>query len=279
MQLGVITDEISQDFEHALDVMREYGVTGAELRGLWGANIADLTREQVSRAKDALNERGMTVIGLATPFYKCDLQDEADDEPAGPLHLAAPRGLEKQMELLARCIELADLFETRLLRVFTFWRKAALTPELEERIVDAFDDPVNLAAQRGVTLTLENEHSCYIGTGAETARLLSEFESKNFRACWDPGNAFAAGETPFPGGYDEVKSYVAHVHVKDARIVQTAEHGPQAQWCVVGEGEIDWSGQIAALRRDGYSGWLSLETHFGGEQGSRACLEALKKMI
>ena len=279
MQLGVITDEISQDFEHALDVMLEYGVRGAELRGLWGTNIADLSREQVSRAKDALQERGMTAIGLATPFYKCDLTEEAADEPAGPLHLAAPLGLEQQMELLKRCIELAHEFETPLLRVFTFWRKQALTPELEERIVDAFDDPVNLAAQHGVTLTLENEHSCFIGTGAETARILSEFQSQNFRACWDPGNAFAAGETPFPGGYEEVKPYIAHVHIKDARIVQTAEHGPQPQWCIVGEGEIDWRGQIEALRRDDYKGWLSLETHFGGETGSRACLDALVKMI
>ena len=174
MHLGVITDEISQDFERALDVMLEYGVTGAELRGLWGTNIADLSREQVARAKGALQERGMTAIGIATPFYKCDLTEEASDEPAGPLHLAAPLGLEQQMELLRRCIQLAHEFETPLLRVFTFWRKEALTPELEERIIDAFDDPVNLAAQEGVTLTLENEHSCFIGTGAKTRVLLVE---------------------------------------------------------------------------------------------------------
>ena len=47
MKLSVITDEISQDFEHALDVMAEYGVTGAELRGLWSVNIADLSANDV----------------------------------------------------------------------------------------------------------------------------------------------------------------------------------------------------------------------------------------
>ena len=69
MKLAAITDEISQDFEHALDVMLEYGVMGAELRGLWGTNIAELSEEQVVRAKKALKERGITVVGLATPFF------------------------------------------------------------------------------------------------------------------------------------------------------------------------------------------------------------------
>ena len=258
--------------------------------GLWGTNIADLSAAQVEQAKNALKTRNMSVIGLATPFYKCDLIAEGDGEAAGPMHLAAPRGMQEQMDLLRRCIRLAHEFETPFLRVFSFWRKQALTPELEEQIIDAFDAPVNLAAQEGITLILENEHACYIGTGAEAGRVLDEFQSKNFRACWDPGNAFSAGEKAFPDGYEAVKSYVAHVHVKDARVVET-EHGLQPQWCVMGEGEIDWPGQFAALRSAGYNGWLSLETHFvpkigsgadgkgTNEDGSRLCLEALQKML
>jgi hypothetical protein len=46
MRPAAITDEISQDFEHALGVLLEYGVRDAELRGLWGTNILDLTPEQ-----------------------------------------------------------------------------------------------------------------------------------------------------------------------------------------------------------------------------------------
>src|SRR5689334_19389961 len=116
MRLAAITDEISQDFEHALDVMLEYGATGAELRGLWSTNIADLSDEQVERARAALQARNMTVVGLATPFYKCDLDVEAPNpgEEAGHMHLAQPRGLAQQMEMLERCIRLAKAFDTRL---------------------------------------------------------------------------------------------------------------------------------------------------------------------
>src|SRR5215471_10482614 len=102
MRLAAITDEISQDFEHALDVMLEYGVTAAELRGLWGTNIADLSNDQVARARQALQDRGMNVVCLATPIYKCDLTSNVPNpgEAAGPMHLATPRGLEQQMAML-----------------------------------------------------------------------------------------------------------------------------------------------------------------------------------
>jgi len=293
MQLAAITDEISQEFEHALDVMLEYGATGAELRGLWGTNIADLTEAQAARAKTALKDRGMQAVGLATPFFKCDLtaQTANPGEAAGAMHLATPLGLEQQMELLTRCIRLANLFETPLLRVFTFWRKEALTPEIEARIVDSFSAPLALAEREGVVLGLENEHACFIGTGAEAGRIAAAINSPHLKIVWDPGNAYFAGESPYPAGYEAIKPWLTHVHVKDGKLVETADQGPRPQWCVIGEGEIDYVGQFAALKQDGYAGWISLETHYKpetgsgpdgkgtAEDGSRPCLAALRSLI
>ena len=293
MKLCAITDEISQEFEHALDVLLEYGATGAELRGLWGTNIADLSDEQAQRAKTALQERGLTVPCLSTPFYKCDLSVQAPNlgEEAGPMHLAQARTMEQQAELLERCIRLAHFFEAPFLRVFAFWRKEIMTPDIEQRVIDAFKAPIERAAQEGITLVLENEHACLVGSGAEAARILSQIDSPHLRACWDPGNAFSLGEVPFPDGYEAIKPYLAHVHIKDARNIQTPDHGLQPQWRVVGEGEIDYTGHFAALKQDGYNGWISLETHYRpltgsgpdgkgtAEEGSRPCLAYLSQVL
>lgn len=269
MLLSAITDEISQDFEHALDVLLEYHAAGAELRGLWGTNIADLSQEQALRAKQALRKRGLRVAALATPFFKCDLEPAAaTPEAAGPLHLAPPRDLAQQMDLLERCARLAHLFETPYLRVFTFWKRGPYTPDIEERIANAFDKPLSLAQREGLTLLLENEHACYVGTGAEAAQLAQRINHPLFRICWDPGNAFVAGERPYPEGYEAVRPWIAHIHVKDARMVATEHHGLQPRWCVMGQGEIDYPGHFAALKRDGYKGFISLETHFVPEKGS-----------
>lgn len=280
MKLSVITDEISQDFEHALDVMAEYGVKGAELRGLWSVNIADLSRADVERAQRSLRNHGMSVTCLATPVFKCDLDLEVASVE-GPMHLARARTMGEQMELLRRCAGLAHEFGTDLIRVFAFWRKGELSPAVEARIVDAFHEPVKIAEREGVTLVLENEHACLIGTGAETSRILSEVHSPRVRACWDPGNAFFAGERAYPDGYEAVRPYMAHVHVKDAVI---DADGVTPRWCVIGEGKIGYDAHFHALRRDGYGGWVSLETHYipdGGtaEDGSRACLAALQRYV
>jgi len=280
MQVSVITDEIDNDLEHALDVMLEYGVKGAELRNLWDKNIADAPDEYWHRAKAALDARGMKAVGIASPFYKCDLPGVSGDDPAGPLHSAVARGLADQISVLENCIRAARVLDTNLIRVFSFWRRSSLTPDIEEAIVDAFVEPAQIAASEGMLLGLENEHACYIGTGAQTARVLEKINSPAVQAIWDPGNAYFDGEQPFPGGYEAVKRFVTHVHVKDAVVPQGAS---SPQWTVVGEGAIDWLGQLTALLRSGYAGYLSLETHYNGhgskEASSRACLEGLQRLL
>lgn len=278
VQISVITDEFDPDLDRALAIMAEYGVGSAELRTIWDKNIADAPDEYIERARKVLKERGASVAAIASPFYKCDLAESEPEGPAGPLHSATARGLGAQIDLLNRCIDVARRLDTRLIRVFTFWRRGELTPEVEEQIVDAFAEPAEIAERAGVILVVENEHACYIGTGAETAWLLTQIGSKSVRAVWDPGNAFCAGEVPYPMGYDEIAPFVAHVHAKDARRLAPGRE----EWCVIGQGEIDWAGQISALRRAGYQGFVSLETHYdkpSKEAASRACLQALKNLI
>ncbi len=280
MKLSVITDEISQDFEHALDVMGEYGVRHAELRGLWDTNIADLDASQVSRAKKAMDARGITVSCLSTPVYKCDLHDDLA-AVRGPMHLAKARTMDEQIEVLRRCCAHAHSFGTDLIRVFTFWRQGTMSVEIEDQIVDAFAKPVKVAEEEGVILVLENEHACFVGTGAEAARVISKIDSPRVRACWDPGNAYLAGERPFPDGFEEIRPFLAHVHVKDAVIRQD---GTGYDWTVMGRGDIDYTGQFEALGNIGYNGYISLETHYipqdgTPEQGSRACLAALRELL
>ena len=285
MKLAVITDEISADLGHALDVMAEYGVSGAELRQIWDTNIAEASTQDWQKAKELLDARGMTVVGIASPFYKCGLPGAEPDGPAGPLHSASARGLGDQIALLERCFEAAAFFETTLIRTFSFWKNGPLTPEQEETIVDAYAEPAEMAARAGLTLGIENEHACCLGTGAQTARVLEEIGSPAVRAIWDPGNAFMAGELPYPDGYAAIKDFIVHVHLKDAKV---PSGGAVPEWAVVGGGAIDYAGHFAALKAAGYNGWLSLETHYSGhsapnmpakEASSRACLAGLQKLL
>jgi sugar phosphate isomerase/epimerase len=280
MKLAAITDEISMDLAHALNVMREYGCVAAELRGIWDVNITELPNDRLEEARAIVEKSGLPVCGVASPLYKCDVREGASGE-RGPMHQASARPLSQQLDLLRHCHKVGKMFGTDRVRMFAFWRTGELTDELLEEIVAAIADAVKYAEDNGLVLLMENEAACAVGTGHELGMLLARVNSPALKACWDPGNAFLAGERmPYPDGYDLVRNYLAHVHVKDAQILASGK----SRFTVVGEGEVDYVGQFAALKADGYKGYISLETHyrpFAGtaEQASRLCLQALNKLL
>jgi sugar phosphate isomerase/epimerase len=278
MRLSCITDEISQDLGRALDVMAEYGCRDAELRNVYDTYIVDADEAMLARVEAELARTGMRVPCIDTPLYKCEL--ESASGAVGATHGAKERTLDDQMHLLLHSIDLCKRFEAPYIRIFSFWKRGNLTPEIEERIADALVRPAQVAERAGVTLLLENEHACYTGTGAETKRLVEKISSPALRMVWDPGNAFMAGERPFPSGWEAVAPHVAHIHIKDAR----ATDAGKLEWTCVGEGDIDYRGQFVALKAAGYTGVIALETHWNGpngdkEEASRLCLASLKKLI
>jgi len=285
-RLGVITDEISPDLERALDVMLDYDIREVELRDLWGKNVLKLDSGEMARAKKAIGDRGMSVCSIASPFYKCalDVESRVGPDVERKMHGAAETSLSEQWGLLERACELAKLFGAGIVRVFAFWRDRPLTPAVYSRIEEAFEAPLRLAEREGLVLGLENEHACLLGTGGETAPLVRKVDSPFLRCVWDPGNAFQLGEKPYPEGYTALKDLIAHIHVKDARRIHRADGKVECPWMPIGKGEIDYLGQFSALVEDGYSGVVSLETHYRNAAGdpevsSRECLDGIRNLL
>jgi L-ribulose-5-phosphate 3-epimerase len=112
----------------------------------------------------------------------------------------------------------------------------------------------------GLVLVLENEPACNTATGAEAAKVLASVPSRHLMLNWDPANAAMRGEKPYPDAYNLLpKERIGHCHCKD--IVKTKK---DYEWAAMGTGSIDWVGQFAALKRDGYHHAVSLETHWHG---------------
>ncbi|MGA2275668.1 MAG: sugar phosphate isomerase/epimerase family protein [Bryobacteraceae bacterium] len=263
--VAAITDEFSPDLETAARAMASLGMTGAELRMVSDKNIIDLTDQEVDRATAVLHGYGLAIVSIASPVFKCVLPDAPEVDTRFQQDMfAAQHTFADQPRQARRALEIAARTGARIVRVFSFWR--TVRPEAcFDRIAEALAGLAELAAPAGVTIGIENEHACNIGTASEAARLLARVPHTNLQLIWDPANALVAGETPFPDGYAKLPvSRIAHVHVKDCRV---AGHTPE--WLELGTGSIDWTGQIAALRRDGYHGWLSLETHWRGPAGDR----------
>ena len=217
------------------------------------------------RAIETVRSQKMEIISIASPLLKCVLPGAPEVDARFQQDMfGSSLTFDDQPRIAARTFEIARRTGAKIIRVFSFWR--TVRPEESfARAVEALRGLADQAAEHGVTIGLENEHACTFGTASETARLLAALDHPNLKVVWDPANALVAGEDPFPQGYGLLpKKRIIHVHAKDCFV---NEHKPT--WVPVGEGAIDWKGQIKALEHDGYKGWVSLETHWGGPAGDK----------
>jgi L-ribulose-5-phosphate 3-epimerase len=280
-ELSVITDEITQDFGHAVEVAaNEFGLGFVELRELWKKNIVNLDEKEVAEAKRLLAQYNLRVTDIASPLFKVDW-------PGAPKSKYSPTGdafnasfsFAQQGEVLERAAAVANQFGTNKVRLFDFWRLEDDRPyrqDMDEKLREFSDQ----AAKKNLVFLLENEYECNTATAAEAARTLGAVKNKNFLLNWDPGNAARLGGQTFPAGYALLpKERIGHMHLKD---VQRNANGDYA-WACMGRGIIDYTGQFRAMMRDGYRGTMSLETHWNGagtkEESSRESMAGTKELL
>lgn len=279
-QLGVITDEVTQDFEQALVWAKGFGLQWVELRFLWNKYVTELAPDEVKRAKELLAKYGMKVSVVDSSYFKTVLpgtQSKFDRGRFDPLQseFSAQKGI------LEKAIARAKDFGTEKIRIFAFLR-ADDPKTVFDRVARELETTAATTQHEGIRLLLENEFTCNVATGAEGAAMLAAVPSPALGLNWDPGNAFQAGETPFPNGYEALdKKRTWHMHLKDAA---PNPKGGEPLWMPIGSGKIDYLGQFRALLHDGYKGTMSLETHYlnaaeNKEASSRESMEGLLKVI
>lgn len=270
--IAAITDEFSPDFETALGPMEEIGMQAAELRVVFGKNIMDLNEDELNLVQVIAKKRGVAIISIASPLLKCVLPQGGEIDSRFQHDIfASKHTFEDQPRLTNHAFAVAKKLGAKIVRVFSYWR--AVDPErCFEGVCSALNDLSEKAAKHDLIIGLENEHACNIGTAAETVRVLDKVSHPNLKVVWDPANAYVGGENPFPQGYGLLPpERIIHVHAKDCSL-----DGHKPEWGPLGTRDIDWKGQIAALLRDGYKGYISLETHWPGPagnklEGSRIC--------
>jgi len=281
-QFSVISDEISQDPAVVTRFVRDFGLGGFELRSMFGRAFKDLTGRDMAEIRAVAAGEGWRIHCCATPVFKCEL-----DHGASVL---------EHVEIFRRSLEVAGELQCGLVRVFTFLRRPeALSKQVVDRIASYLTQLADLATSSGIRLGVENESSCRIGSGAEMLRLAETFTHPGAGWIWDPCNAlYVPGEKgPATASFSELSGRIIHIHVKDA--IPTPGGSSMARPSPVGEGKVGWMLHLSEIRRSGYGGLLSLETHWrkkeldkellhlpageafsaGGDEASRICMRRL----
>ena len=279
-KLSVINDEITQDFGRACEVAaQEFGLQFIEIREMWGKNIMRLDAKEIDEARKILEKYKLRVSSVASPIFKVDW-------PGAPTSKFSPKRdqfgadftFEQQDELLQRGFELTRVFQVDRIRLFDFWRLEEQQP-YRAAIDDKLREAAKKAEKRGVILLLENEPACNTATGEEAGRTLGAVRSPNLMLNWDAGNAASRGEIAYPDGHSHIpKNRIGYLHCKDV-----IHNDGKYEWMKMGGGIIDWVGQYSALKKDGYRGVLSLETHWRGagtpEESTRQSMAGVKDLL
>ncbi|MEW6753780.1 MAG: TIM barrel protein [Candidatus Latescibacterota bacterium] len=239
MKLSVFTDEISPDAARAVDLAARWGIRHLEARGLAGGRFPEVSDADLDTFHQTVVDAGLTISGVSPGIAKIPV-----DHPAvvSLLTTTLPRA----------CLWAQD-WGTDLVSCFAFQRQGS--GRAPSQVVETLARMAEIAHTNDCRLVLENEAGCWAGTGLEAAEIAARVGPVPVRLAWDPANAARAGSLhPFPDEYEQIRDLVEHVHLKnyDAR---------SGEWSLLERGVVDWSGQLAALERDGYAGYGVIETH------------------
>ncbi|SFV27817.1 Sugar phosphate isomerase/epimerase [Devosia crocina] len=229
-------DSLPKIFKRAADA----GINHFELRLVESRRFPAYDAESWERLKSLGKDYGITYTAASPGLFKAGL-----DSDLMVLHTKY---------LLPMSLELAETVGVNTMIVFAPTRSAVAQDGEFDRVVDILGAAVDIAAERGFTVQLENLPGSWADTSDDCLNLLEAVNREAFGYVWDTGNLYEAEQAHFRAGYDKLKPYIRNVHLKDGAI----ENGEMI-WKRYGEGVTDVKGQVEALKADGYTGTLVLE--------------------
>lgn len=238
-KLGVITDEVTQDIFEAAAFCKRYGLQCMEVRSVNDHSPYDFTDQDIADINAAAKEYGLTVCAISAPLFKCDF----DDDAAIALHI----------ENFKKCAQRANQIGAKMIRGFDFWDSGI---DIQKR-AEKYKKIAEICEKYDIICVIEADPSVHSNTPQLTAQLAKEINSPYIKVLFDPGNEIWVTGMASDDAYDAVKLHLAHIHIKDADIIDGKPDGVK-----IGTGLVDYKKLFARLIADGYSGNVMLETHY-----------------
>jgi len=238
IRISAFADEISKDPAEQLDVLAGHGIRHIEFRSIHGVNVLDLTDAQHEEFRALLRSRGFGLSAIGSPV--------------GKIKITVP--FEDHLQRFGLAMDLAEFYDTPRIRIFSYYMPPGDDPARHrDETMRRMAEIARRAADRGVTLLLENEKGIYGDTAARVLDLLETVDLPSLSHAFDPANYVEVGQ-PIDEAWRLLRPRVTHFHVKDYD-AKTHKNVPAGE----GDGQIPTLLADAAAR--GYDGFCVLEPH------------------
>ena len=204
-ELSAFTDEYSPEIDKQIEGMLKNGIHYTELRGVDGANVSTISKEKAKEVKSKLDANGLEVWSIGSPLGKIKLTDD----------------IEKHLELTKHCAELAQIFGTPRMRVFSFY--VPNTNDLASsrgQVMDWMGRMLDVAKAEGAILCHENEKGIY-GEKLPGCVDIQKTFGGEYKCIFDPANFLQADVNPFPDAFDALGDSIYYMHIKDCDASKT----------------------------------------------------------
>ncbi|NLX05226.1 MAG: TIM barrel protein [Phycisphaerae bacterium] len=263
--LSAFADEISPELDEQLDVLGECGIRWIDLRGAWGANVMELTDQQVGRIQGTLKDRGFAIAAIGSPIGKSAIDKE----------------MKLELERLKRGAELAEAFDAKYIRVFSYYPPEGQSiATYGQEVLGRMAGWVEWIAANHPNLVLvhENEYGIYGDLPERCEQIMARLYGPHMINCYDPANFVHSGVTDvFENCWMPLKKYTKCFHLKDYK------RGEHVVPCGEGDGEVEKT--LADAWKDGFDGFMTMEPHltkagqfagFTGPDRFKAAVQAVK---
>jgi len=264
-RLSAFADEISQDLNEQIGVLKSASVDHIELRGVWGKNVMELTSDQVHQIASTARENGVGFSSIGSPIGKFPLDGDFNQE----------------IERLQKAVEFCAILGCKYIRIFSYYIPEGHTHEQHRsQVIDWLGRLIAEAERTDITLCHENEQRIYGDLGKYCLDLHQTLRSPHFRGVFDFANYVHCGEDPLDN-WPVLKPYIEYFHVKDCKR-DTLEMVPAGQ----GDGQIE--AILADAARSGFDNFLTLEPHLSVAEKNwgrttpdlfRTATDALRKVM
>ena len=237
-KISGFADEIDGSLDRQIEVLTELGQTYLELRSADEINVSDLTLEQAEKIKGKLQKAGIKVSSLGSPIGKIGIADD----------------FEKHLKLLEHTLELAEVFDTAYIRMFSFYIPEGREAEAyTDEVLRRTEKMVSAAEKKKITLLHENEKGIYGDQAIRCRKLMNEFGGQSYQAVFDFANFVQCGQDTIEA-YEMLRPYVKYIHIKDAM-------SKNGEVVLAGDGDGHVVELLNRFEKSGYEGFLSLEPH------------------
>ncbi|MBM4001573.1 MAG: sugar phosphate isomerase/epimerase [Planctomycetes bacterium] len=178
-------------------------------------NVMKLTKAEISQVRRLQDKYGLNVSSLGSPIGKVKLRDVDDGSPNA--FVPFPQYLKHDV---AKACELADAFETTLIRGFSFYPPRQDDPALHvPQTVEQLGQIADACHRHDLTFGLEVEANLVGRNGELLAEIYHRVNHPALVLIFDAGNIVTQGLTADEvyRQYEAMKAGIGWMHIKDYR--------------------------------------------------------------